>query len=94
MKINRRNILQFGASGALASILGPSLMRKAAAAAEQSDEPMPRRQLGKTGEMISVIGFGGVHQIPLFEVQARRPANRPRRQEIHDGQGGHGFAAA
>ncbi|MFP4580355.1 MAG: aldo/keto reductase [Candidatus Sumerlaeia bacterium] len=60
MKINRRNILQFGASGALASILGPGLMRKAAAAAEESDEPMPRRQLGKTGEMVSVIGFGGM----------------------------------
>ena len=42
------------------------------------------------------VGHGrtvGRHQVLFLENQLIRPTNAPGRQEIHDGQGGHGFTA-
>lgn len=56
--MNRRRFLKFGAAGiaGAAGLLG----RRRGEAAAGGPAPLPRRELGRTGEKLSVIGLGGM----------------------------------
>lgn len=63
-RITRRKFIK-STGGALAlTSLGPGPIMNLAKAAEDSDTdkkmPMPKREYGKTGEQLSIIGFGGI----------------------------------
>jgi aryl-alcohol dehydrogenase-like predicted oxidoreductase len=56
--MNRRDFLRKGT--AAAGIVASREMLQAAARAESGLAPIPKRPLGKTGEQLSIIGFGGI----------------------------------
>lgn len=58
--MERRKFLKTSTATALASLLGPRRWDSLHAAMQDSDAPVPRRELGKTGESLSVLGFGGI----------------------------------
>jgi len=52
--MDRRDFLRKSAVASFAASLNPQLSRA-------SDQPVPRRTLGRTGEKVSIIGIGGYH---------------------------------
>ena len=56
MQIERRTFLKHTAAGAMLSCFPASLTATERAAAG----PLERRTLGRTGEKLSIIGFGGI----------------------------------
>src|SRR5205823_12848827 len=52
--MDRRDFLKKSAVVSVAASLNPQLSRA-------SDQPVPRRTLGRTGEKVSIIGIGGYH---------------------------------
>jgi uncharacterized protein len=63
----RRRLLQAGLAGAGATVAAGLLPTSASGSPPQADVPhntpgdIPRRQLGRTGEQVSIIGVGGYH---------------------------------
>ena len=60
MNVPRRRFVQTGAAAGLATLLGPRLWAQLREAMQDTDRPVPRRALGRTGVELSVIGFGGI----------------------------------
>jgi predicted aldo/keto reductase-like oxidoreductase len=60
--MDRRNFLIRGTTAATAWAAVDNIFPAEAKAAEAGDKarPIPRRQLGKTGEELSIVGFGGI----------------------------------
>jgi aryl-alcohol dehydrogenase-like predicted oxidoreductase len=52
--------MKTGAATTLATLLGPRLWAQLETAMTDNTKPLPRRPLGRTGESLSVIGFGGI----------------------------------
>ncbi len=61
MSIKRRDFIKSGTAAALLSqLLGPELWAQATESGKPNRNPLPHRTLGKTGESLSVIGYGGI----------------------------------
>ncbi len=60
MSIERRDFIKAGAAAGLAGLLGPKAWAELQDSINSSQNPLPRRPLGKTGESLSVIGLGGI----------------------------------
>lgn len=60
MPLHRRRFLQAGATVGLAELMGPGAWAELQGSMEKPSGPLPRRPLGKTGEELSVIGFGAI----------------------------------
>jgi len=59
--MKRREFLTAGTGAGLAGLLGPRLWAQLQAdMAGGPLEPLPRRPLGRTGELLSVVGLGGI----------------------------------
>ena len=56
-QIDRRNFIKGSLAGAMSIGLGANIFNSTAGAGTQ----IPRRRLGKTGEMVSILGLGGAH---------------------------------
>src|SRR5258708_4815052 len=52
--MDRRDFIKRSAAASFAASLNPQLSRA-------SDQPIPRRTLGRTGEKVSMVGIGGYH---------------------------------
>lgn len=58
--MNRRNFLKTGTTAAAGWAATDSIFPAAAAVAGDKTKSIPRRKLGKTGEELSIVGFGGI----------------------------------
>ena len=58
--MRRRQFLKAGATAGLASMLGCRLWENLLDSMARDDLAVPMRVLGRTGERLSVIGFGGM----------------------------------
>jgi len=60
MSLHRRDFIEGAAVAGLAEFLGPRLFAELTRMTDDASAPIPRRPLGKTGETLSVLGFGGI----------------------------------
>ena len=60
--MDRRNFLMRGSTAAAGLAAADTIFTPLAKASEAADKtkPIPRRKLGKTGEELSIVGFGGI----------------------------------
>ncbi len=63
--INRREAIQAGAAGIAAASIGSSAV--AQEPARTNDRGIPLRPLGKTGDMVTILGLGGFHSTSKTE---------------------------
>src|SRR3954462_14029021 len=56
--MDRRDVIRTGAAAVAAATAGKAGIGEAAAAQAGS---VPRRELGRTGEQVSIVGLGGFH---------------------------------
>ncbi|MHB1000987.1 MAG: aldo/keto reductase [Armatimonadota bacterium] len=74
MKLSRREFLALSAAGATAAALGVSAESKPEDEKKMSNG-MPMRSLGKTGDMVSILTFGGFHLLETLPSDAERMLN-------------------
>ena len=72
--MDRRGFLKTTAAAALATAIGADM-------AETGKKPFPKRELGRTGEKLSIIGFGGI----VINGEKQDDANRMVREAIDAG---------
>lgn len=71
MKVTRRELLAVAAAGAA----GMAIVAEGSEKGKMKDTGMPRRPLGRTGEDVSILAFGGFHLMETMPQDAERLLN-------------------